>query len=196
MKKLLALLIIASFVLTGFSAELRICTIDLQRVMTDYYKTEEATKQLKLRDVSYVKELEPLRLEGTKLEREARELALSVQDNALSGSARDEKKKLFEQKQIDLSELRVRYDDLQGRRQSELQKLSMQTRKQIADDIVRATRRIGESEGFNLVLNANQAEPVAGEVLFTKGIADITDRVLAALNAERPSTAADRAPGK
>jgi len=189
MKTSLSLWLVTVLAFRVAGAELHICTIDLQRVMSDYYKTEEATKQLKLRDVSYLKELEPLRLEGTKLEREARDLALSVQDNALSNAVRDEKKKLFEQKQIDLGDLRVRYDDLQSRRQSELQRISLQTRKQIVDDVMKVTRRIGETEGFNLILNANQTDPVAAEVVFSKGVADITERVLASLNSDRPKPA-------
>jgi Skp family chaperone for outer membrane proteins len=189
MKTLFTIGLTAMLTSVATAAELRICTIDLQRAMGDYYKTEEATRQLKLRDVSYLKELEPLRLEGTKLERETRELALLARDNALSSTAREEKKRLFEQKQIDLSELQVRYDDLQAKRQTDLQKLSLQTRKQIVDEVVKVTRRIGETEGFNLILNANQTEPIASEVLFTRNVDDITDRVLASLNAGRPPAA-------
>jgi len=194
MKTLFILVLTAILAAVGSSAELRIGTIDLQRALADYYKTEEAARQFRLRDVSYSKELEPLRLEGTKLERETRELGLLAQDNALSSAAREERKKLFEQKQIDLSELRVRYDDLQARRQAELQKFSLQTRKQIVDEVLKVTRRIGESDGFNLILNASKTEPVTSEVLFTKNVDDITDRVLAALNAGRPAGTSEASP--
>jgi outer membrane protein len=175
----------------AYSAELKIGTIDLQRAMTDYYKWDEVTQQIKQRDTSYVKELEPLRLEGTRLEREARELALSIQDNALSSNARDEKKKLFEQKQVDLGEIRMRFDDLQLKRQTDLQKYSVQTRKQIADDVLTVTRKIGETEGFNLILNANKAEPISADVLFSKNVDDITEKVLARLNAGKPRQSAE-----
>jgi outer membrane protein len=175
----------------AYSAELKIGTIDLQRAMTDYYKWDEVTQQIKQRDTSYVKELEPLRLEGTRLEREARELALSIQDNALSSSVRDEKKKLFEQKQVDLGEIRMRFDDLQLKRQTDLQKYSVQTRKQIADDVLTVTRKIGETEGFNLILNANKAEPISADVLFSKNVDDITEKVLARLNAGKPRQSAE-----
>jgi outer membrane protein len=187
MRTLVIIALTTILAVVGSSAELRIGTIDLQRALADYYKTEEAARQIRLRDVSYSKELEPLRLEGTKLERETRELGLLTQDNALSSAAREEKKKLFEQKQMDLGELRVRYDDLQARRQAELQKFSLQTRKQIVDEVLTVTRRIGETDGFNLILNASKTEPVTSEVLFTKNVDDITDRVLAALNAGRPA---------
>src|ERR1051325_1910778 len=170
MRTLVIIILTAILTAVGSSAELRIGTIDLQRALADYYKTEEAARQFRLRDVSYAKELEPLRIEGTKLERETRELGLLAQDNALSSTAREEKKKLFQQKQIDLSELRVRYDDLQAKRQAELQKFSLQTRKQIVDEVLKVTRRVGESDGFNLILNASKTEPVTSEVLFTKNV--------------------------
>lgn len=186
MRTILSVILGTVISFTAYSAELKIGTIDLQRAMTDYYKWEEVTQQIKQRDTSYVKELEPLRLEGTRLEREARELALSIQDNALSSSARDEKKKLFEQKQVDLGEIRMRYDDLQLKRQTDLQKYSVQTRKQIADDVLTVTRKIGEAEGFNLILNSNKAEPIAADVLFSKNVDDITEKVLTRLNAGKP----------
>lgn len=186
MRTILSVILGTVISFTAYSAELKIGTIDLQRAMTDYYKWDEVTQQIKQRDTSYVKELEPLRLEGTRLEREARELALSIQDNALSSSARDEKKKLFEQKQVDLGEIRMRYDDLQLKRQTDLQKYSVQTRKQIADDVLTVTRKIGEAEGFNLILNSNKAEPIAADVLFSKNVDDITEKVLTRLNAGKP----------
>jgi outer membrane protein len=189
MRVILSILVAITMFQTAWAAELKIGTIDLQRAMTDYYKWDEATQRLKQRDVSYVKELEPLRLEGTRLEREARELALSIQDNALSNATREEKKKLFEQRQTDLSEIRVRYDELQGKRQTDLQRFTVQTRKQIADDVLTVTRRIGETEGFNLILNASKAEPISADVLFSKNVDDITDKVLASLNAKKPKNA-------
>jgi len=191
MRAILSVILGTVISFAAYSAELKIGTIDLQRAMTDYYKWEEVTQQIKQRDTSYVKELEPLRLEGTRLEREARELALSIQDNALSNSVRDEKKKLFEQKQVDLGEIRMRFDDLQLKRQTDLQKYSVQTRKQIADDVLTVTRKISEAEGFNLILNANKAEPISADVLFSKNVDDITEKVLARLNAGKPRPSAE-----
>jgi len=191
MRAILSVILGTVISFAAYSAELKIGTIDLQRAMTDYYKWEEVTQQIKQRDTSYVKELEPLRLEGTRLEREARELALSIQDNALSSSVRDEKKKLFEQKQVDLGEIRMRFDDLQLKRQTDLQKYSVQTRKQIAEDVLTVTRKIGETEGFNLILNANKAEPISADVLFSKNVDDITEKVLARLNAGKPRQSAE-----
>ena len=116
---------------------------------------------------------------------------MSIQDNALSSNARDEKKKLFEQKQVDLGEIRMRFDDLQLKRQTDLQKYSVQTRKQIADDVLTVTRKIGETEGFNLILNANKAEPISADVLFSKNVDDITEKVLSRLNAGKPRQSAE-----
>jgi hypothetical protein len=50
-----------------------------------------------------------------------------------------------------------------------------------------ATRGIGEREGFNLVLNMNLSNPTVSTVLFSTNVNDITDSVLASLNARGPS---------
>jgi hypothetical protein len=41
---------------------------------------------------------------------------------------------------------------------------------------------IGNASGVNLILNASRANPIASDVLYSKGVEDITDKVLASLN--------------
>ena len=54
------------------------------------------------------------------------------------------------------------------------------------------TKYIGEKEGLNLVLNANKTDPAAGEVLFSKNLDDITEKVLASLNATKAAQPASQ----
>jgi Skp family chaperone for outer membrane proteins len=186
MKAILSIALILGFVSFSTAAEVRIGTVDLQKVMGDYYKWQQATNYLKEKEVSYYKELEGMRLEGRKLTREAQELRELAENNALSSTQRDEKKRHFELKLTDLREFEMRYDDVKAQREAELQNYSVQTRKKILDEVISATRRISEQEGFNLVLNANKANPAAGEVLFSKNVADLTDKVVSSLNATKP----------
>jgi len=186
MKAILSVGLILAFAWVSAAADVRIGTVDLQKVMADYYKWQQATNYLKEKEVSYFKELEGMRLEGRKLTKEAQELRELAENNALSSTQRDEKKRHFESKLTDLREFEMRYDDVRAQREAELQNYSVQTRKKILDEVVSATRRISEQEGFNLVLNANKANPAASEVLFSKNVADITDKVVTSLNATKP----------
>src|SRR5205823_919741 len=98
----------------------------------------------------------------------------------------EEKKKSFEQKRIDLRDFQVRYDDFRIQKEAELQNYSLHAKKRLLEEVLSVTKYIGEKEGFNLVLNANKTEPAASDVLFSKNVDDITDKVIASLNAAKP----------
>jgi hypothetical protein len=80
----------------------------------------------------------------------------------------------------------VRYDDFKAQREAELQLHLTQTNKRILEDVMSVTRFIGEKESFHLILNANKANPAASDVLFSKHVDDLIERVVASLNAAKP----------
>jgi outer membrane protein len=186
MKTLLSLALVGALACTSPAAEIKIATVDLQKLMSEYYKAQSAFKALKEKEVSFAKELDRLRLEGRQLAKETEDLRELAANNALSPSERQEKKKNFETKLTDFRAFEIRYDDLRAQAQAELQNTLTITQKRILDDVLSATKRIGETEGFNLVLNASKANPATSDVLFSRNIDDITERVLASLNATKP----------
>jgi outer membrane protein len=186
MKASLPLGLIGIFTWSCAAGELKVATVDLQRVLTDYYKAQEVAKQLKEKQASFLKELDGIRLEGRKLVQEAEALRELAANDALSSTAREEKKKSFETRLTDLRAFEVRYDDLKSQREAELQLQASQSNKRILDDVMSATRFVGEQEGFNLILNANRANPVASDVLFARNVTDLTERIVTSLNATRP----------
>ena len=189
MKAILSVGLVAALGWASTAAELKIGTVDLQRAMNEYYKAQDAARQFKQREASYLKELDGLRLEGNRLVEDARQLEERTANNALSITQREENRKLFEQRRIDVREFQVRYDQFRAQKETDLQNYSLRTKKAILDDVISVTKHIGEKEGFNLVLNANKTEPAAGDVLFSRNVDDITEKVLASLNAARPKEA-------
>jgi len=106
------------------AAEIKIGTLDLQKAVSEYYKWQEATKQMKAKEAAYLKDLETLRLEGSKLLKEAQEFEELAASSALSVTQREEKKKSFEEKRIDLRQFQMRYDDFRAQKETELQTYS------------------------------------------------------------------------
>ena len=187
MKTLLSLALTGALACASHATDLKIATVDLQRLMSDYYKAQSAFKALKEKEVSFAKELDRLRLEGRQLAKETEDLRDLSGNNALNPSERQEKKKIFETKLSDLRAFEIRYDDTRAQAQAELQNTLTITQKRILEDVLSATKQLGDREGFNLVLNASKANPAGSDVLFTKNIDDITERVLASLNATKPT---------
>jgi Skp family chaperone for outer membrane proteins len=170
------------FVLSSFAGELKIVTVDVQRLLAEYDQAKEAARQLRDKEVSFQKEVQGLRLEGRRLLTETDELKKSAEDNALSAAAREDKRKALEAKLADLRSFEVKYDDVRAQREAELRTLLAQTNKRIVEDVLTATRAIGEKEGANLVLNASRANPLTSDVLYAKDVPDVTDKVLGSLN--------------
>ena len=185
MKTLLAIILWA-VALSTVRAELKVATVDLQRLMTEYHRAQEVGKQLREKQVSFQKEMEGLRIEGRTLIRETDELQKLSLDNALSTSEREAKKRAFEGKVADLRAFEVRYDTVRSQRETDLQTFASQNNKRVIDDVLSVTRTLAEKQGINLLLNASRSNPVSSDVLYSKGVDDITDSVLASLNTRKP----------
>jgi Skp family chaperone for outer membrane proteins len=185
MKAILSICLLGVFSLLAEANDLKIATVDLSRVLTDYDKAKEAMNSLKLKEVSFRKELEGLRLEGQQLLTEVNKLQETATESALSAAERAERRKRFESKFQDLESFRMKYDQVRAQKEEELKVSLDLSNKQILEQVVLVTRTIGDKEGFNLVLNANKINPAAGDVVFSKGITDLTDKVLTALNSSK-----------
>ncbi len=185
MKALLAFALTTALATPIFAGELKIVTVDLQRLLTEYDRAKEAGKQLKERQLSFQKELQGLQLEVRQLAGEMEELQKLSLDNALSRPERDAKKKAFEGKLVDLRAFEVRYDTVRAQREADFQAFASQTNKRVMDEVLSATRSVGERAGVNLILNASRANPAASDILYAKGLEDITEQVLASLNTTR-----------
>ena len=187
MKSMLALGLIALWPGLCLAADLKVATVDLPRVLAEYRQGREAAKTLQQREVSLLKELETLRLEGRKLVDQAQELRRLSLEPALSGPAREEKKTGLEQKLADLREFEVRYERRRSEGEADLQFQAVRLQKRVLEDVLLATRIVGEKEGFQFIFNASRFRPESSDVLFSRGVADVTDKVLFALNAGEPA---------
>jgi Skp family chaperone for outer membrane proteins len=182
MKTLFIIALSGALAVSGLSVELKVATVDLQRLLAEYHRAQEVGKQLREKQASFQKELEGLRVQARTLLRETEELQKLSRDNALSATEREAKKRAFESKLTDLRTFEVRYDNVRAQREAELQSFAAQNNKRVVEDVISATRSIGDSYGVNLILNANRANPISSDVLYSKGVEDVTDKVLASLN--------------
>ena len=187
MKSLLASGLFALWPWLCLAADLKVATLDLPRVLAEYREGREAAKSLQIKEVSFLKELETLRLQGRNLVNQAEELRRLSLEPVLSGPAREEKQKGFEQKLADLREFEVRYERRRSEGEADLQSQAVRLQKRVLDDVLLATRIVGEKEGFQFIFNASRFRPESSDVLFSRGVADVTDKVLLALNAREPA---------
>jgi len=160
--------------------------MDLPRVLAEYRQGRAEAELIQQKEVSFLKDLETLRLEGRKLVDQAEELRRLSLEPVLSSPAREEKKKGLELKLADLRQFEVRYEQVRSEREAELQSQAARLRKRVMDDVLLATRVVGEKEGFHFIFNSSRVRPEASDLLFSRGVTDLTDKVLAALNGAEP----------
>lgn len=187
MKTLVCLALAGALACSGFAAELKIATVDLQRLLSEYHRAQEVGRQLREKQGSLQKELEGLRLEGRRLLAETDDLHKLTRDTALSSLERDNKRTILESKLADLRAFEVKYDNARAQREAALQAFAAQNNKRIMEDVAGATRAVADKNDIDLVLNANRANPFASDVLYSKNILDLTDTILASLNKSAPA---------
>lgn len=146
--------------------------IDYQRVLQESSASKSIAEQMEVRRKSYQEEISK---EEQKLY-EA-ETALSKQRSVLSEDAFKSKQGEFEAKLADVREL------TQQRRQ-QLEIVSAEAANAVKQALIEILTGIAEERGFNLVLPTSQ-------VLFFSRQIDLTDEVLAKLDARLPQVAID-----
>ena len=165
----------------------RIGTIDVSSVFDSYYKKKQAETLLKDRETELVKELKTLAAKIDKDTAEYDKVVASAGDNNISPDERDKRKTQAEEllKKLKLSKEDLASSERSARETIESQRTRMVSR--LVDDIREVVSSKARTAGFTLVIDASA---VSGKgtpiVMFNNKDTDLTDGVLAQLNAGAP----------
>ncbi|HEY2952062.1 MAG TPA: OmpH family outer membrane protein [Verrucomicrobiae bacterium] len=194
MKRFIVLSILGLLVSSLAAAELKVAIIDVQKVFDDYYKTKEVSDLLKAREDSLLKSYRGLQYDGQKLMEEVKSLRELSEDKTLSYKEREVKKREFEFKSSELDRFGQKFQAIRSESMQQLETQANRLHSQIREDVMKAAVDLGQKEGYHLLFNANKANPMASDVLFAKGVDDVTEKVLAKLNATKPVRAVQPEP--
>jgi outer membrane protein len=170
------------------AAQLSIATVDLQEVFKNYYKTKEADSRLKEILSGFKKEYQGMMTDYQKMVDEAGKLRDEANDPTLSKEVRAEKEKLLQGKIQDVKnyERQLREFDMQRRKQLDDQ--SSRMRKAIVEDIGKVIEGIGKTKNYHLIVDTSgltmNGMPT---VLFKNNLPDLTNELVATMNAGRPA---------
>jgi Skp family chaperone for outer membrane proteins len=166
----------------------RIGTVDLSKIFEGYYKKKQAETIVKDRATELEKTLKELVTKFEKDKAEYEKLVTSAGDSAISPEERDKRKKQAEDM---LKSLKQSDDEIVSSRRRAMADLDEQKTRMISrlvDDIREVVAAKARAAGFSLVLDTTAlgAKTGAPIVLFSNNETDITDPVLAQLNAGAP----------
>lgn len=196
-------LILATFVLalvlgaTTASAQARIATVDLKKLFDNYWKTKQADAALKERGAELEKEFKGMMEEYTKIKDEYKTLAAAASDQAMSDSEREKKKKQAEEKLIGIKDQEEALQKFQAQARSTVDEQRRRMRDNILGEVRKAVDGKAKVAGYTLVIDV-AAETINNTpvVLFSNGENDITDAVLAQINANAPPETVTTAPAE
>jgi len=169
-------------------AQNRIATVDLRKIFDNYWKTKQADAALKDRGADLEKDYKIMLDDLKKAKDEYQTLLTDANNQTLSVEEREKRKKAAEDKfkQIKESEDTIAQYNRQARANIDEQKKRMRDR--IVEEIRTTVNGKAKAAGYALVLdttaeNANNTPTV----LYSNNENDMTDAVLAQLNAGAPA---------
>lgn len=163
-------------------ANIQIATVDLERTFQEYHKAQEARERLQRQAERAQADMADMQEEGEILQERFRTVVQRLQNPATSDEAREEAQ---EEAQSLQQQLQLKQQELQEHFQRTQETLQRRERSIISshiDEIRQVVHQVASERDVDLVLNSN---PGANQVLFVDASFDITDEVIAKLNAEK-----------
>jgi outer membrane protein len=196
-RQLLTTLLFSLIFVAGAAAQTKVATIDLRRVFDDYYKTKAADAKLKDEAGSLDKDRKVLTDQYQKLTEEYKKALDAANSMAVSVDERDKNKKSAEAKLLEIRELEQNITQFDRTARGNLEEKQRQLRDRILEEIRAVVNQRAKSSGYALVIDS-AAESVnrTPMVMFNNGENDITDGVLAVLNAAAPPSSTTTKPAE
>src|SRR6202047_2957935 len=194
MKKSSSLTIIGFLALTlGLAsqaqAQMKVGTIDMQKIFTAYYKTHDAEDKLKEAQKAYKDELDQRMDEYKKNLDVINKLNEEMNKPELSGASKDQKAQERDSKISETKGLEKEISDFRQTREKQIQDQLKRMRDGIVEEIMKVVNDQVKAANYDLVFDrsgfsANNIVPV---LLYSRDSYDFSDSVISKLNSSRPA---------
>ncbi|MBV9671270.1 MAG: OmpH family outer membrane protein [Verrucomicrobia bacterium] len=177
-------------------AQMKVGTIDMQKVFTAYYKTRDAEDKLKEAQRAYKDELDQ-RMDVYKKNLDTiNKLNDEMNKPELSGASKDQKAQERDTKIAETKGLEKEITDFRQTREKQIQDQLKRMRDGIVDEIMKVVNDQVRTQNYDLVFDksgfsANNIIPV---VIYSKDTMDFSEPVISKLNANRPPPSAAASP--
>lgn len=186
--------LIASFLLLGLavtpaSAQGKIGTVKLRTLFDGYYKTKLADAKIKERAAELDKDMESLTGRYKALEVEQQEAAAAAADLAVSKDELDRRRVRAEQKAVELKAMETEIVKFRRTAETSLREQQNRMRARVLEEIQAEIDLQAKAGGYFLILNKEgEDRNETPLIMYHNGEHDLTDTVLAKLNASAPAT--------
>jgi outer membrane protein len=170
-------------------AEMKVGTIDMQKVFTAYYKTHEAEDKLKDAQKAYKEELDQ-RMDTYKKNLDGiNKLNEEINKPEQSSASKDQKAQERDSKISETKGLEKEITDFRTTREKQIQDQLKRMRDEIVEEIMRVVNDQVKAQNYDIVFDrsgfsANNIVPV---LLYSKDNYDFSESVITKLNSSRPA---------
>lgn len=170
---------LTAFLATAGLAEMKVATVDLDKVFTAHPKTQAAEAELKKAEEAVEEEMEQV-AEGLRaLEAEVTKLREAARSPLLSDEARAAKRAEAEDKLTELQEAQLRARRTQETKLKQLREQLMASRQGIVDELLKEVAAFAEAEGFDLVLDrSGMTMNMVPLAVYSAPELDVTERLI------------------
>lgn len=168
----------------GWAAELKIATVDLDKVFTAHPKTQAAEAELKKAETAVQAEMDQIMAEGRALQDEVAKLREAAKNPLLTEEARLQKRDEAENKLAELQEFEHRARHTQETKLKQMRERVLKSRQTIVDELMAAVDHFAAAGGYDLVLDRSgmtmNAVPM---VAYSNPALDVTEKLIEYLKA-------------
>src|SRR5215471_2723283 len=176
-------------------AQMKVGTIDMQKVFTAFYKTHEAEDKLKDAQRAYKEELDQ-RMEAYKKNLDGiNMLNEEINKPEQSSASKDQRAQERDSKISETKGLEKEISDFRTTREKQIQEQLKRMRDEIVDEIMKVVNDQVKAQNYDIVFDrsgfsANNIVPV---LLYSKENYDFSESVITKLNSSRPPVASSPA---
>ena len=176
--------LLVTFLSSSALADTKIGTVDLRKLFDNYWKTKTAQAAIQERAAQLDKDDKGMKEDLKKGSDDYQKLLLQVNDQGISSDERERRKQAADEKLKQLQGSKTAIDQFERQAQTTLGEQRQRMRENILGEIKVAVNAKARADGYSLVLDS-AAETVNGTltVVYTNGENDLTDAILAQLNA-------------
>ncbi|MGN6644362.1 MAG: OmpH family outer membrane protein [Verrucomicrobiota bacterium] len=175
-------------------AQIKIATVDLSRVFTNYWKTKEADAALQSMKAEMSKSDKELIDSRQKAVDAYQKLLADANNQMLSSEERDKRKKSAEDKLKEVKETEQSIVQFEQQAKTRLGEQSLRMRDNLLTEIRAAVNSKAKAGGYTLVMDSAAQTADRTPVLLYTTAEDLTDAVLAQLKLSEPVNTDEKKP--
>jgi len=182
-----------AFLSGSASAQTKVATVDLQKILKGFWKAQRAAALLQERFAKDQSDDKDMIARLKKMNDDYEQLLSQANDQAISSDERDKRKQSAADKLKDIQSLKVNVDQFERQEMATLDDQRQRMVKNSLDEIKTAVAAKAKTDGYAVVLDTSSrtlnlgggSVELPSEVVYSSGD-DLTDAVLAQLNAGAP----------